>query len=169
MIIKQNINNRPMQPRIEKSPEKTFIGKKVKMSFTENKTGELWSSFMPQKKKIKNVNGEELFSIEVYPSTFFENFNPATEFEKWAAVEVLNFTEIPEEMETLTSPEGLYAIFTHKGSPAEVPQTYQYILQQWLPNSEYSLDNRPHFAVMGKKYNNNSTDSEEELWIPVKQ
>jgi len=37
-----------------------------------------------------------------------------------------------------------------------------------LPNSDYELDNRPHFEILGKKYKNNSADSEEEIWIPVK-
>jgi len=36
-----------MEPRIEILPEKKFIGKKIRMSFLNNKTHELWKSFMP--------------------------------------------------------------------------------------------------------------------------
>jgi len=44
-----------------------------------------------------------------------------------------------------------------------------YIMSQWLPNSKYILDHRPHFELLGAKYKNNSPDSEEEVWIPIKE
>jgi AraC family transcriptional regulator len=43
---------------------------------------ELWKSFMPVKKEIKNVIGSELYSIEVYERLFFSNFIPEREFDK---------------------------------------------------------------------------------------
>lgn len=139
------------------------------MSFAENKTSELWKSFMPAKKKIKNNIGIELYSIEVYKLLFFDDFDPNEKFEKWAAVEVENYKSVPDEMETLVSPEGLYAVFIYKGPASEGGETYKYIFQTWLPNSKYKLDNRPHYAVMGDKYKHEDTNSEEELWIPVKK
>ncbi|MEP1984886.1 MAG: GyrI-like domain-containing protein, partial [Maribacter dokdonensis] len=39
---------------------------------------------------------------------------------------------------------------------------------EWIPNSEYQLDGRPHFEVLGAKYKNNDPNSEEEVWIPIK-
>jgi AraC family transcriptional regulator len=105
-----------LKPRIETLPEKKFIGKRIKMSFSDNKTRELWSSFMPRRKEIKNNIGSELYSIEVYEPLYFNNFNPEKEFDKWAAVEVIDFETVPDDMETLTSPGGLYAVFIHKGS-----------------------------------------------------
>jgi len=124
---------------------------------------------MPHKKEIQNVVGTDLFSVEIYNDTnFFKNFNPNKEFEKWAAVEISELKNIPDEMEPITIPKGLYAVFSHKGPASEGPKTYQYIFGTWLPNSKYVLDNRPHLAIMGEKYKNNSPDSEEELWIPIK-
>lgn len=41
-------------------------------------------------------------------------------------------------------------------------------LKTWLPASDYNLDNRPHFEVLGEKYKNNDPTSEEEIWIPIK-
>ena len=158
-----------MKPRIEELAGKKMIGKRMMMSFSQNRTYGLWSSFMPVRKKIQNNIGIELYSIEVYPPFFFDTFSPAAEFEKWAAVEVTDFEAIPDEMETLTIPGGLYAVFVHKGPATDGPTTYQSIFGTWLPGSEYVLDNRPHFAVMGQKYNHEDPDSEEEIWIPVKQ
>lgn len=154
--------------RIETIYEKKIIGKQIKMSFSENTTFQLWKNFMPIKSNIRNVINSNLFSIEVYSQQFFDSFNPNSEFIKWAGVEVLNFEDIPPEMESLIIPDGLYAIFLHKGLANEGFKTYQYIFQTWLPKSGFQLDNRPHFAIMGEKYKNDSPESEEEIFIPVK-
>ena len=137
------------------------------MSFSDNKTEALWRGFMPHRKEIHNSIGIELYSIEIYPSDFFNPFNPQAEFEKWAAVEVSNFDTIPSDMQSLTISTGLYAVFLYKGPASGGPQTYQYILGTWLPQSNYLLDNRPHLAVMGEKYKHDDPSSEEELWVPV--
>lgn len=157
-----------MDFRIETLKEKKFVGKKLKMSFAGNKTFELWRDFMPRRNEIKNKIGDELYSIEIYPEGFFENFDPNEEFEKWAAVEAANFENVPGEMEIFTLPEGIYAVFIYRGKASAAASFYQNIFGNWLPNSEFVLDTRPHFAVMGEKYENDSDDSEEEIWIPVK-
>jgi AraC family transcriptional regulator len=157
-----------MLPRIEILQEKKFIGKKIVMSFSENKTFELWKSFMPRRKDIQSIVGSELYSIEVYGPSYFDNFNPTATFEKWAAVEVTHCDILPDSLQTITSPEGLYAVFIHKGLASEGPKTYQYIFSNWLPQSAFELDARPHLAVMGEKYKHDDPESAEELWIPIK-
>ena len=123
---------------------------------------------MPERKAIKNRTGPELYSVEVYEPMYFKPFNPEKSFEKWAAVEVKDFSIIPDTMETLTVPKGQYAVFLHKGPAVNAPETYEYIFKTWLPYADLSLDNRPHFAVMGEKYQPKSPDSEETIWIPLK-
>jgi len=140
-----------MKPEIKTLTEKKLIGKRIIMSFTKNKTYELWRNFMPRRKEIQNNIGTELYSIEVYAPFYFNNFNPDAEFEKWAATEVTDFQTIPIEMETITLPNGLYAVFVHKGPANNGPKTYQFIFGTWLPNSDFLLDIRPHFAIMGQK------------------
>lgn len=157
-----------VQPRIENTPEKKLAGLHIITSLADNKTPELWRSFMPIRKEISNSIGMELYSMDIYPFGYFDNFSPATKFEKWAAVEVKDFAEIPTGFETYTLPSGLYAVFTYKGLPSNGAEFYQYIFGTWLPSSAYISDNRPHLAVMGEKYKNAGPDSEEELWIPVK-
>ncbi len=157
-----------LEPKIEHIHPQLFIGKKIKNTFEQDKTVELWRSFMPNRNEIKNKIGKELYSIENYPAGFFNDFNPEAEFEKWAAVEVHNFNAIPDGMGTFTSPGGLYAAFLHIGTAAEGSKTYKYIFEEWLPNSIYYLDKRPHFAVMGEKYRPDDPDSEEEVLIPIK-
>lgn len=155
-------------PKIRTLDEKLFTGRKIEMSYAINKTTELWRSFMPSLKKIKNRLGVEFYSIEIYPTGFFKAINPETPFEKWAAVEISSNENIPEDFETIISPEGLYAVFTYKGTAVDAFSFYHYIFKTWLPKSEYILDDRPHFAIMGEKYKNNDPESEEEICIPVR-
>ena len=123
------------------------------MSFANNKTVELWQSFSPRRKEIKNLIGLNRYSVEIYPDIhFFGNFNPEREYEKWAAVEVSEFDLIPDGMEKLIIPESLYAVFNYKGKPSEAQETFSHFFGTWLPNSEYKMDARPYFALMGEKY-----------------
>jgi AraC family transcriptional regulator len=156
-----------MIPRIQHLNEKKLIGKHLTMSLADNKTGELWRSFMPVRKTIPNHVTNDLISMQVYSPTYFSAFDPTLEFEKWAAVEVTDFDHVPDGMETFTLAGGLYAVFDFKGSE-NVTDFFQYIFSTWLPQSAYTLDDRPHFEVLGEKYKNNDPDSEEEVWIPVK-
>lgn len=156
--------------RMEHCTGKKMIGRKVRMSFSNDRTRELWQGFMPRRKEIKNVITSDLYCLQVYPPTMdFTTFDPVSLFEKWAAVEVKLTENIPEGMETLLVPEGLYAVFLHKGAAQTGHLTFGYIHEVWLPGSGYTTDNRPHFEILGEKYKNDQPDSEEEIWIPVKK
>ncbi|TGM53121.1 GyrI-like domain-containing protein [Leptospira adleri] len=157
-----------MKSRLETILGKLLIGKRITMSLTQNKTADLWRSFMPRKNEIKNSIGTDLYSIQIYDSSYFANFDPNKEFVKWAAIEVQDTDWIPSEMETITIPKGLYSVFLHKGGANEGYKTFQYIFETWLPNSDYVLDERPHFEKLGDKYKNGDPDSEEEFWIPIR-
>lgn len=157
------------EPEIKNLPEKSLAGICLEMSFMENKTQELWQNFMPRKHQIPNIIGSGLYSAEVYDSQFFKAFDPSKKFEKWAAVEVADLQNLPENMQSLMFPAGLYAVFIHKGPASKAPETYQHIYTTWVPTSDYELDERPHFAVMGANYDRNSPESEEEILIPIKK
>ncbi|MFB9079511.1 GyrI-like domain-containing protein [Flavobacterium procerum] len=157
-----------MKAEIRTLEEKKLIGQYLEMSFTDNKTFQLWSGFMPKRKEIKNSLNNNLYSLEVFPTSHFDNFDPASTFQKWAAIEVSKFEEVPMEMQTLIIPTGLYAVFNHLGPASEAHNTYHAIFTEWLPNSEYVVDDRPHFAIMDEKYKKDDPDSEEKIWIPIK-
>jgi AraC family transcriptional regulator len=155
-----------MKPRFETLNEKKLVGKRITMSLSEDKTALLWQSFMPHRKEINNRVSEELISMQVYN----EQYRPGDlnqEFEKWAAAEVTDFKDLPENMESFILKSGLYAVFSYKGLSTD-NSIFVYIFGTWLPESDFKLDNRPHFEILGEKYKNNDPGSEEEIWIPVK-
>lgn len=157
-----------MIPEIKSIPSKKLVGLSLTMSYAENKTAELWQIFMPRRKEIANAISNDLYSLQVYSENYFSRFNPTVEFTKWALVEVTNFNQVPEGVQMFTLPEGQYAVFHYKGSSAKGAEMMGYILQEWLPQSGFQLDSRPHFEVLGEKYKNNSDESEEEIWIPIR-
>ena len=136
------------------------------MSLADNKTFQLWQSFMPRRKEIQNTVSTDLFSMQVYDVSY-DFSQPTQEFEKWAAMEVTTFDAIPDGMEPFELVGGLYAVFLYKGLSTDT-SIFRYIFGEWLVSSEYLLDHRPHFEILGEKYKNNDPNSEEEIWIPIK-
>lgn len=156
-----------MTPRIETLNEKKLVGRRLTMSLSDYKIGELWRTFSPRQKEITNNLTNDLISLVVYKPNYFEDFKLTNEFERWATVEVAAFDNVPIEMETFILQGGLYAVFDYKGLNTD-NSIFKYIMGIWLPTSDYTLDNRPHFEVLGDKYKNNDPTSEEEIWIPIK-
>lgn len=158
-----------MIPRIQIINEKKLVGKRMTMSYADYRIGELWGSFMPRRKEITNTLTNDLISLVVYAPNHFIDFKPTNQFERWATAEVENFNKVPNEMETYNLSSGLYAVFNYKGMSSGAAAFFQYIYSEWVPNSEYILDNRAHFEVLGENYKNNDPSSEEEIWIPIKE
>jgi AraC family transcriptional regulator len=156
-----------MVPRIKTIEEKKLVGNRLTMSFANYTVVELWKIFLPKQKDIKKRLTNDLFSLAIYQSNHFANFRPTNEFERWAAVEVVDYDKVPSHMETFTLEGGLYAVFDYVGLHSD-NSIFHYIYGTWLPTSDYLLDDRPHFEVLGEKYKNSDPASEEEIWIPIR-
>ena len=154
-----------LQPKIKSIQEKKLIGKRLQMSLANNKTFQLWRSFMPLKNQILNNVNTDMISMQVY-SQAMRLGDLDQVFEKWAAVEVSDFENVPEGMESFILEGGEYAVFDYKGLNTD-PQIFIDIFGTWLPNSNYEIADRPHFEVLGEKYKNGDPNSEEEIWIPI--
>ncbi len=137
--------------------------------FGENKNQEikkLWDIFLPRQESIKSrINHAISYGI-CFP---VEGDNNDAAFEYIAAVEVSDFQDIPEEMVGKTIPTRKYAVFIHKGSVNNIPETYQAIYAVWQPKSGYELIKAPDFEYYDERFNpNNPETSELDIYIPVK-
>lgn len=155
-----------IEPSIVNTAEKKLVGQRLILTLANYPIKDLWKSFHPKVKELKTINNE-LISISVYDSSYFNAFDPFKEFEKWAAVEVSDFENLPIETEIINLPGGLYAVFDYRGS-SENNSIFQYIYGEWVPNSIFELDDRPHFEVLGDNYSNQNKESEEKIWIPIR-
>ena len=160
-----------MKPDIIEISEKKLVGMRVKTSLSDNKIPELWQKFMPRMNEIQNDKNTGCYELHPYDLDFKpENFSEKMKFEKWAIVEVSNFDNVPEGMETHILKAGQYAVFIHKGLMSKVQMSFDYVYGTWLPNSEFELDTRDDFERYGEKYfGPENSESETEIWIPIKK
>ncbi|WP_458626629.1 GyrI-like domain-containing protein [Winogradskyella sp. PC D3.3] len=152
-----------MAPQILTIKTKTVVGMKSSMSHGAfGNIVALWKRFMPKQSAISNRLTSEFIALQIY-----DDFNAMeTPFVIWACVEVSSYNAIPDGMTSFTILKGDYAVFQHKGMDAS--KTYRQIMTEWLPNSGYEIDERPHFQVMGEMYKNGSPDSEEDFYVPIR-
>jgi AraC family transcriptional regulator len=157
------------EPEIIDFPETRLIGSRIRMSFVNDRTSELWRGFRPVASKIAKRIGSESYSVKVYDASYsFSSFDPSAEFDKWAMVAVSDDAEVSDGLESLTIPGGKYAEFIHVGPASAAPRTFGYIFSQWLPASEFELDLRPHFEILPEGYDPFSVDGTERVLIPVR-
>jgi len=155
-----------LSPKIVTFPKTQFIGINLQFTYANYRAFELWSRFMPRRNEIEDAIGEDLYNIQINPEDF--DFSPHTPFVKWACRPVSKTDKIPIDMQILEIPEGLYTVFVYKGNGQDVASFFEKIYTEWLPNSGYVLDTRPQFEILGAKYKYNAPESEEEIYIPIK-
>jgi AraC family transcriptional regulator len=124
----------------------------------------LWPRVMPRLAQIRNRSSQDLISLRNFNGipVFGPQANP--NFTYWGGVEVL---EANKGFEHLEIPAGTYAVFHYKGLSSD-STIWRYIYSQWLPNSKWELDERPHFERLGSKYKNDDPTSEEDIYIPIR-
>lgn len=157
------------EPSIVEAQDRPLIVARLSMSLSNNKTRELWQGFRPRVKEITDRKGSDFFSIQHFSDgVSWGNFNPTTEFVKFAGVEVHNQGDMPEGMEAYTLKGGKYAVFIHHGPASAFAKTFQYIFGQWLPGSGFESDDRDQFEVLSGNYRPDDPNAQEEVWIPIR-
>ena len=156
------------KPQILQGAERKVVGISGNMSIAKYEVKALWEAFMPRRKEVRNTISEELLSLTIYPEDYFASFDPDKTFEKWAGAEVSSFPNLPSMMQAVVIPAGLYAVFQAKGLSSD-NAIYRYIFQQWLPESGYEIDQRPHFEVLGEQYRQDDPEAQEMIWIPIRK
>ncbi|MGB3776018.1 MAG: GyrI-like domain-containing protein [Leeuwenhoekiella sp.] len=160
-----------MEPVFEDIEPRKLIGMRIETTISFDDTAGLWKTFVSRQQEIKNKKDNSYYSIQVYPEGLkMKDFTESTTFERWAAVEVLEYEQIPEGMEKKILSGGMYAVFTHVGPVKTFVETSNFIYSEWLPTSGYELDGRAHFERLGTKYYGpDHPDSEEEIWVPIRE
>ena len=165
-----------MENRIETLEPTLILGKSLEMSLSNDRTMELWKSFGPLVKTIKNRKNRSLISMQRFDQPFDpSNLDPEASFTKWAGAEVSDQKPgVPVENH---SPDlalyeikgGLYAVFKHVGPASEFGRSLGFIYGSWFPSSGYELDHREHFEILPEGYQPHDSEAEEEIWIPIRK
>lgn len=72
-------------------------------------------------------------------------------------------------MQQLHLPGGQYAVFVHRGPVVEFHKLADFIFREWIPNSTFEVDDRPHYEIMGDRYfGPHHPESEEDVYVPIR-
>ncbi|MFJ8859503.1 GyrI-like domain-containing protein [Streptomyces sp. NPDC102451] len=81
---------------------------------------------------------------------------------------VVTGAEVPEDLDALAVPAGLWAVFAHSG---QFPQALQYlwrdVFTQWFPSNPYA--GRPGPEILSVRLSEDGAQADAELWIPVER
>ncbi|PKO13233.1 MAG: AraC family transcriptional regulator [Chloroflexi bacterium HGW-Chloroflexi-10] len=152
-----------MEPKFVTKPAFMVVGMRY---FGKNQAGEiprLWDAFLPHLGEIQQTDEScDSFGICNQPDA-------EGNFEYVAGLPVTCVDSLPEGMVARLVPQQDYAVFVHVGGLDTLGQTYEYIYQQWLPNSAYLF--RPggnDFELYHEgEFNPASKDSKMYIYVPV--
>ena len=147
--------------RLDTDTERKLIGRRRKMTMAEAPTicPQMWMQFMPTAPRDRQI---EPVSYGVNVS--FDH--DAGTFEYMVAVEVADF-DPSDGFDQLVLPAGPYAVVTHKGPASGLGQTYQFMFNEWFPQSGKELALRPNFERYGPGYDAAKGEGDTEVWFPV--
>jgi AraC family transcriptional regulator len=140
--------------------------------YTENgipSIREAWEEFDKRYKEIPNaVNDSQCYGFEDYSRDFDMNKGGFPKYYYIASLEVTDITNLPEGIKGREVPAADYAVFTHQGSIAALPQVFGEIYGKWMPASGYKVD--PAVSADFEFYPESVTDHENalvEIWVPI--
>lgn len=128
--------------------------------FSPVETSFLWRGFRAKLKEQTFPEESPLYSVQLH-----EQNQHGKILQRWAAAEM---EQVPEGLESIEIPGGLYAVFLYSGGMARFETFLRDAFGKQIPSFSLAIDNRPHFQLLGKNFNPFSEESEEEVWIPVK-
>jgi len=160
-----------MEPVITHLPSRTLVGLETPFisALSESKTNmavipELWRRFGERQGEIRKRIGDRTYGLI---SCTEEEAREET-MRYLAGVEVGDESlPLPDDMVLRVVPEGLYAIFTHKGPLSAFDDTLRRVYTEWLPSAGYRRVNGPEFESYDARFKGESPDSEFEYAIPV--
>jgi AraC family transcriptional regulator len=128
--------------------------------------GPLWESFM---NRIGDVPGAVHGTTYGVMTTIADKNSMIHQHELRyiAGVEVAPGLPVPDGMERVDITAGRYAVFTHKGLIAGLPETARFIYSHWIPRSGKKVRKAPHFELYDARFKHDSPDSELDIYVPL--
>ncbi|MHC8383185.1 GyrI-like domain-containing protein [Pseudomonas sp. LB3P14] len=122
---------------------------------------DLWEKFIPEIGKIPGQKSEVTYGICCNP-------DGKGGFEYIAGVEIDKLDDLPDKYRWVEVQPQRYAVFEHKGSLDNLPQTFQYIWKTWLPQSGHHAADAPEFERYSDDFNPKLNTGVLEIWLPLK-
>ena len=125
----------------------------------------LWRRFVNRIGEVENRSDDADFGLVLTPPVG-ERSHP-DELLYVAGAVVSEVSSVPEGMASREVPAATYAVFTHRGPIANLPETIRRAMEDWLPNSGYRW-NRIEVERYDHRFSVDSPqESEMETWLGI--
>ncbi|MEV1289216.1 AraC family transcriptional regulator [Micromonospora sp. NPDC049679] len=117
-------------------------------------------------RRMEELSDQDPHGIVGVSDNIADTRGEGTELDYYHAV--LTSAAAPEDMQSLTVPAGMWAVFESSG---EFPQALQYlwrdVFTQWFPSNPYR--SRPGPEILRTRLSEDASEADAELWIPVER
>lgn len=166
------LKNVTVHPKIVELSDFFVAGLRGETTLRDNKLAELWKRFNTIAATVPNpapnargigvcescTNGNSLYSM-----------SDDVPFTEVAGIEVTTLDGLAAPFVGKKVKGGRFAVFTHRGSIARLPQTFEYIWGTWFLATNEELDAREDFELYDERFlGKNHPDSEMDIYIPIK-
>ncbi len=152
-----------MEPIIKTIESMTVVGMEYYGQNENHEISTMWGVFNGRCKTIPHLAGKG----EAYGVCSCDG----KQLHYIAGLPVTKVDTLPEGMVSCTIPAGTYAVFTYRGTLANLQKTYEDIYKTWLPSSTYQRDDvRPDVEWYDERFTTgNDPASAFDICIPVMQ
>lgn len=151
-----------MEPKIVTKPAFLVVGMPYVGKNENAEIQQMWGVFNGRMNEVKDV---------IHDHTAFGICNAPDDsgvFEYVAALPVTKVDELPQGMVARLVPEQEYAVFVHVGSVVKLNETYDYIMNGWLPKSGYEYpQDRFDFELYDEDFKFGEPDSKMYIYLPI--
>jgi AraC family transcriptional regulator len=119
-----------------------------------------WQRFVDFLGRIPDQKGGDTFGV-VY------NTDDEGNMDYLCGVEVKGFSRLPQGLSSLRLPARHYAIFFHPNHVASIRASWNYIWNEWLPQSQHELADAPVLEHYDQRFNPRTGAGGVELWVPL--
>lgn len=163
-------NNISHSPEILTLEATKIAGIRGDTSRSNNRLPQLWDQFLSLHRLHKNIYGSTTIGYGICETqqTVYTADGDVS-FSTIVGSPVPGFDNLPHPLVPKTINPGPCAVFTHRGTFANLFLTYQYIYGTWLPSSKKELDDREDFELYQREVISfDDPDNEVKIYIPIK-
>jgi len=140
------------------------VGMQIRTTMGANKIQELWSEFI---KRMPELDKTAVPECSLGICTLVDSDSEDESFEYMAARVVKDDSIVPEGMMFRLLPSQEVAVFTHEGSLDNLSDSYEYIYDEWLPDSGYEIADADEIEWYDSRFNFGQENSQMDIHIPI--
>ena len=142
------------------------VGMKIHTNIEENRIPQLWNDFIARMDELDKIAVPDC-SLGICLNETGSEFQEDSMFYYMVCKVVKDDRVIPSGMEYHEISSQLVAVFTHLGSLDTLSETYDYIYDKWLPESEYKLFTADEIEWYDSRFKFGEKDSQIDIHIPI--